>query len=436
MAFSASSPKEGMHFSDRANATLFPTDDPTLISFDYGAPGPTLLPTSLITLAAAARFARPDASNALQYGPVTGDKEFRYELARFLRREYGDEDVDMERLVVTSGATQAFFNLVTIFTNPATVFLLEDPTYFLAAKMLRDHRIPSSRMVAIETDAETGIRVDLLSTALDSLSARDPQPPDVAGTYPYVLYLVPTHSNPTGSTVPTPHREEILRLARKHNILVICDDVYQLLHYDTATPPPKRLVAFDDLAGETGGNVISNCSFSKIFAPGARLGWIEAPKRIVDAIKLAAVSYSGGSPNHLTSNLLIPLLHDNHLHTHLTHLRTQYSARLTAMLTALDTHLGSTPGVKIHRPKGGYFVWVELPADVDTTLLRKRVVEGLQSGEVGQQRVTFKQGADFSMSGDGCRNALRLAFAYYEPEVIAEGVRRLALVLRAVGVGV
>ncbi|TPX64353.1 hypothetical protein SpCBS45565_g05957 [Spizellomyces sp. 'palustris'] len=424
----------------KEDATLFPTDDPTLISFDYGAPGPDLLPVKLIPIAAQTRFARDDADHVLQYGPVLGDKEFRVELARFLTKEYDNVPVNYENLAVTSGATQSFFNIITLFTHSKTIFLVEDPTYFLAIRMLADHGVSGDRLIPIPTD-EHGLQVDAVAETLSRLSSTqsDSCPP---GRYPYLLYLVPNHNNPTGSTLTSTRREQLVQLARKHNVLVVCDDVYNLLHYDSTTPPPKRVVAYDDLKGS--GNVISNCSFSKIFAPGVRVGWIEAAAGIIKRLAGSGVMYSGkhrydsyhvktvmskplslgGSPNHMTTGLLTSLFQTSHFSQNLASLRTTYATRMHAMITTLQTHL--PPTAHLVPPKGGYFIWITLPPHINTTQLKQALFSSSTTTNPAfpslvKERLSFKPGSEFSLKGDTCQNCLRLSFAYYDVSLLVEG---------------
>ncbi|KNC99088.1 uncharacterized protein SPPG_06034 [Spizellomyces punctatus DAOM BR117] len=416
----------------KEDATLFPTDDPTLISFDYGAPGPDLLPVKLIPIAAQTRFARDDADHALQYGPVLGDKEFRVELAKFLTKEYADVPVNYENLAVTSGATQSFFNIITLFTYSKTIFLVEDPTYFLAIRMLADHGFSGDRLIPIPTD-EHGLQVDAVAETLSRLSSTQSDDTCPPGRYPYLLYLVPNHNNPTGSTLISTRREQLVKLARKHNVLVVCDDVYNLLHYDPTTPPTKRVVAYDDLKGS--GNVISNCSFSKIFAPGVRVGWIEAATGIINRLAGSGVMYSGGSPNHLTTGLLTSLLQTSHFSQNLVSLRTTYATRMNAMITTLQTHL--PPTAHFVPPKGGYFIWITLPPHINTTQLKQALFSSSTTANpvfssLVKERVSFKPGAEFSLKGDTCQNCLRLSFAYYDVNILVEGCKRLCRVLKSV----
>nr|KAJ3422816.1 Transmembrane protein 19 [Polyrhizophydium stewartii] len=271
------------------DTTLFPTDERSdWVAFEYGAPGPDLLPTQLLAAAAQHRLSQPDAHTSLQYGPVLGDLRFRRELAAFLTRQYGRESnpVVAENLCITNGASQSFSNLITLFAGPDTTIYIENPTYFLAIRVLEDHGIPRSDLVAVPVDAN-GIRVDVLEQRLQQAKpAKHRQSPEQPAPHPKrfanVLYLVPTYSNPTGATLPLERRRALVKLAREHDMLVICDDIYQMLHFEEplaeagsvelprGSLPPPRIVALDpalDPESSEFGNIVSNGSFSKLLAP-------------------------------------------------------------------------------------------------------------------------------------------------------------------------
>ncbi|KAJ3033688.1 hypothetical protein HDV00_005907 [Rhizophlyctis rosea] len=423
-----------------ADSILFPTDDPSWIRFEFGAPHFSLLPTELMARATVERLGRSDAARAMQYGPVLGSLEYREELAKFLTREYNDVPVAVENLATTNGASQSFFDIVTWFATKNTKILIENPTYFLAIRMLQDHGIPPSNMFPLATDDE-GIMLDSLESTLGDLRAADPsassQTSNGLKRFPYILYCVATYSNPRGSTLPDDRRRRLVELAKKYDILVVSDDVYQTLHFDPANPPPPRLCTYDDLKGF--GNVISNGSFSKILAPGVRLGWVEAGRGLIRQIESSGLMYSGGSPNHYTSNIITTAMCNNSLSDHLAHLRKTYLANKTAVVENLKRNLPSTVTLASD-PSGGFFIWINLPPTVDTfELLRILKSENedelvLTNGErrkVNKEKVTYAAGKGF-VTDDGYGNCLRLSYAYYLKDDLVEGVERLCRVLQSV----
>ncbi|KAI8811038.1 pyridoxal phosphate-dependent transferase [Cladochytrium replicatum] len=456
------SSQDGTHQYQMEDLTLYPTDDPDYIQFEFGAPGPDLAPTDLIATAATDCFSSGDGANYLQYGPILGSKELRDELASFLSVEYRSA-VSGENLVLTNGASGSFSNIITWFTSPDTEILIENPTYFLAIRTLEDHGFVRSKMHTLHTDPDTGIDPAFLRAKLESLPQRPLGHSGVSSgawtRYPYLLYLVPTFSNPTGATIPEAHRAEIVELARKHNVLIVCDDIYEIMYYGESSRPPKRIAAFDQdpspIGSWGGGNVISNCTFSKIFAPGLRLGWIEASPAIVDQCRRSGLLYSGGTPNHTASGIALALIRNGGLQSHLNRLRKTYRNRRDVLYKALEQQAPKSIVSKIHAPLGGFFIWIELnrSAVLDTKKLLDSVLPTDKSSAV-MSRVEGKheKDADTIASYEGIvvprvkasfapgnifspdrtfGHCLRLSFAHYEEEQLELGCSRLCSVLNA-----
>ncbi|KAJ3049923.1 hypothetical protein HK097_009097, partial [Rhizophlyctis rosea] len=414
--------------------------DPSWIRFEFGAPHPSLLPKDLLVQATLERLGRDDAARALQYGPVLGDLEYREELAKFLTREYNGGPVSVENLATTNGASQSFFNIITWFASKDTKILIENPTYFLAIRMLQDHQIPTKNLIPIPTDS-SGLSISHLSQTLSTLQTTTPPPSSqtIHGLkrFPYILYCVATYSNPRGTTLPDDRRRKLVELAKQYDVLVVSDDVYQTLYFDEGKKPPARLSAYDDLEGF--GNVVSNGSFSKILAPGMRLGWVEAGRGVIQQIRDSGLMYSGGSPNHYTSTIITEAMRNGSLSTHLQTLRKTYAANKTAVVETLKRLLPKAASLESD-PSGGFFIWINLPPTIDTSeLLRILKSESedelvLTNGErrkVRREKVTFAAGKGFVTDG-GYGSSLRLSFAYYEREVLVEGCERLARVLNSV----
>ncbi|KAL2916569.1 Valine--pyruvate aminotransferase [Polyrhizophydium stewartii] len=448
------------------DTTLFPTDERSdWVAFEYGAPGPDLLPTQLLAAAAQHRLSQPDAHTSLQYGPVLGDLRFRRELAAFLTRQYGRESnpVVAENLCITNGASQSFSNLITLFAGPDTTIYIENPTYFLAIRVLEDHGIPRSDLVAVPVDAN-GIRVDVLEQRLQQAKpAKHRQSPEQPAPHPKrfanVLYLVPTYSNPTGATLPLERRRALVKLAREHDMLVICDDIYQMLHFEEplaeagsvelprGSLPPPRIVALDpalDPESSEFGNIVSNGSFSKLLAPGLRVGWTEAPRGITRQLERSGLMYSGGCPSHLTSTLVLSALELGLVDPHVAMLRRVYAQRCGALCRALAANLPA--GCEFALPSGGFFVWikVELRPPLSTSDLARFLVEsadlapqpdgvwaavpGAQS-PIRAERVSVTPGNAFSTNGSH-GSWLRLSFAMHNEDRLVEGAMRLCRVLQ------
>ncbi|KAI8883407.1 PLP-dependent transferase [Backusella circina FSU 941] len=244
------------------------------INFLNGQPSNDILPTDLFLKAAQQTFSQPDAAaTVLQYGHEYGPLDFIHRLSLFLTKEY-KSTVSEKNLLITPGASLSLQHCLSILTRPGTrtkrVFF-QDPTYFLVFDMFLNVGYTRDQFIAIP-DTETGLDVDVLETHLTTEQGAVHD--DI---YDSVLYCVPSHANPTGSILSDEKRARLVALAKKHNMLIICDDVYDILTYQGDVP--KRMVAYDNAGGPP--VVISNCSFSKLLAPGARVGWIETDPLLV-----------------------------------------------------------------------------------------------------------------------------------------------------------
>lgn len=358
---------------------------PGFIDLGRGDPQFELLPLEMLRDAAAHRLGR-DEREFLQYGAEQGDGYFRAALAAFLTPRYGFQ-VLHDDLLITAGISSALDLLCTLFTQPGDTIFVEEPSYFLALKIFADHGL---RVASIRTD-EAGLAVDDLIRALGEAT-------------PKFLYTIPTFQNPSGHTLPAERRQQVIELAQKHGFLVIADEVYQFLAY-TQTPPTSFAAHIDS------GHVIAVNSFSKILAPGLRLGWLHAHPAIIQKITACGLLDSGGGLNPFTSAIVRSLVENGDLDRNIETLVQTYNQRVQAMDRFLRTHL---PAAEFSTPHGGYFFWLRLPG-VDTQELRKRA----QGHQVG-----LRQGSLFS-SQNGLRDYFRLSISFYGVDEIEQGILRL-----------
>lgn len=365
------------------------------INFGVGQPSSDLLPVELMRCASESFYTSAQALE-LNYGEMQGDSRFRHVLSEFLTNAYGSP-ADLDELLVTSGNSTALDFVCERFTKPGDVVLVEEPSYFLAFQIFHDHGL---EIVSIPTDQD-GLNVDVLEKVLVDTSAT-------------MLYTIPSFHNPGGQTLSASRRERLLQLSLDHDFLIVADEVYQLLY--TGSPPPPAFGARTDE-----GRVISLGSFSKILAPGLRLGWIQTSTDLMAVLLESGSLNSGGSFNHLTSHVVRHAIELGLLDAHIEFLRTAFKERIDAMDEALHEYLGRR--ATWVKPEGGYFFWLEFPAGTRCAEIRKRAAE-YQTG--------FQPGQVFSNKA-GLENCLRLSFAHYGVDDIHEGVRRVARMLKDAG---
>jgi 2-aminoadipate transaminase len=228
---------------------------------------------------------------------------------------------------------------------------------------------------------------------------------------PAFLYTIATFQNPSGRTMSEARRHRVAEIARERNLLVLEDDPYGLVRYE-GTAPPLLL----DLAG--GEHVAYASSFSKTIAPGVRVGYFVLPPELAAQVEALAVS-TYISPPFLTQATVFEFLRRGNFDPNLVRVSGLLQARRDAMLDALARELPAEASWT--RPEGGYFIWLDLPAGTDTAdLLPRAEAAG----------VTYVKGTDFFPRGHGGESSLRLAFSFVSPDEIADGVARLAGLLR------
>lgn len=368
---------------------------PGVVDLGVGQPQDAILPVELVSRAMTTAAERRQR-HPLQYGVERGDGQLRAALAEFLTERYAVR-VDGEQLLISNGNSQAIDLCCGVLTQPGDVVFVEEPTYFLALRIFADHGL---RVVGIPVD-DDGLRIDALETELATHSPR-------------LLYCIPTGHNPTGASMPVERRRRLVELARQHGFLVLADEVYQLLDYAGSAPEP--LAAHVD-----SGVVLSLGTFSKILAPGLRLGWIQASEELLDALSARGQLISGGGLNPFAAALVAPILDDGGVADYLDGLREVLHGRLVAMDEALQAHLPH--GAHYRRPDAGYFFWLRFPEEIETAAVRPAA---LAAG------VGFQPGPAFSTRG-GSVNCLRLSFSYYDDATIRTAVDTLCRTFASFG---
>lgn len=357
------------------------------INLGIGQPSADLLPVDLLRRASESFFntAQPFELN---YGVLEGDERFLESLAGFLGEEY-DATVRPESLFVTAGNSQALDFVSTVFSKSGETVFVEEPSYFLAFQIFRDHGL---NVVGVPVD-DDGMRIDALEARLKENT-------------PAFVYTIPSYHNPGGHCMSTERRVRLIELSQQHGFLIVADEVYQLLHYYDEPPPAFGTMIESD-------TVLSLGSFSKILAPAMRLGWIQTGPELRRRLLENGFINSGGSINHYASHIVRHAIDMGLQRKHVGELRRAYRSRVEVMQDSLQSTFGDLATWR--RPDGGYFFWLRFAAAVDTAALRERAGE-LQTG--------FQHGSVFSRDGR-LSNFLRLSFAHYDEDDIREGIARL-----------
>jgi 2-aminoadipate transaminase len=371
-----------------------------IIDLGWGHPDPALLPIEAIQLAAARVLERYGAG-ALTYGHAAGPGPF----LEWVAERLGEVDArapDPGAIVATAGNSHALDQVVSMLTSPGDVVLVEDPTYHLASRILRDHPV---ELVAVPAD-EQGLRTDALAEALEALrpTARRPR----------LLYTVPTFHNPTGVSLTSERRRALVDLATGAGLTIVEDDAYRELSYEG--PPPASLWS---LAPD--GVVVRLVSFSKSLAPGLRAGCIVSDSATTQRFVTSGVLDSGGGISHFSCLLVAECGRSGTYTENVGRLRAAYRQRRDALVDALTVAVGHRGAWTV--PGGGYFVWITLEDVVRATdLLRRAESHG----------TSFVPGEVFHLDRISGRSSLRLGFTLYSPAMLVEAGARLGRALAEV----
>jgi DNA-binding transcriptional MocR family regulator len=354
------------------------------ISLARGVPAPECIPVEELAECARAAILN-DGATALSYGPSGGYAPLR----QWIAERHG---VEPGRVVVTNGSLQGFVFLAELLAADGARVLVEAPTYDRPLRILDG--LGADVTAVPQTDE--GIDVDALAAELQS------------GAQPAFLYVIPTFQNPSGRTLGADGRRRLADLAAEHDLLVLEDDPYGLVRFEGVPPPTLH-----ELDG--GERVSYSSSFSKIVAPGVRVGYLVLPASLAARVEALATS-TYITPSLLSQATVYEFLRRGALERNLQLVRSLLKARRDALLGALDEHFAAA-GARWTRPEGGYFVWLDLPDGIDAAEL-------LAAAE--RLGVTFVPGPDFFPRGGGGRSAARLAFSFASPAQLAEAVSRLA----------
>nr|VFK28531.1 MAG: DNA-binding transcriptional regulator, MocR family, contains an aminotransferase domain [Candidatus Kentron sp. MB]VFK33092.1 MAG: DNA-binding transcriptional regulator, MocR family, contains an aminotransferase domain [Candidatus Kentron sp. MB]VFK76051.1 MAG: DNA-binding transcriptional regulator, MocR family, contains an aminotransferase domain [Candidatus Kentron sp. MB] len=364
-----------------------------IYDLNVGQPCPQLLPSELLYSADRTRIKDP---TFLQYAANQGYFSFRKEQAAFLSSETGD-DVTADELLITTGNSSAIHLIGTHIAsthNTRPLALVESPTYQFGVNILA---ACGFEIRAIPVD-EGGIVVKEIERLLTEEQLR-----------PALVFTIPSYQNPTGVNLRPERRQRLIQLADTYGFYILADEAYQLLSFP-GTKTDSAL-AIEDTTEK--GVVFTIGTFSKIFAPAIRLGWVQARPPLIQGLLEHPLLISGGGMNSVMAGWIEPLMTNGAVRAYLGELRQELYLRYQHLLRAVKEKLPEFH--IITEPCGGYYLWCKLQEQLDSSILHELAMQNYH--------VNFRTGARCNTSPD----YLRLCFAYHTPAEIDEGIRLLAL---------
>lgn len=372
------------------------TRRPDIISFAGGLPSPESFPVAELKKIVCEIFESDDAYQALQYGTTEGDTRLRELLVERYRKQ--GLKIDINNLIITTASQQGLDLLPKIFINPGDKIICGLPSYLGGISAFGFY---GAKMEGISLDQQ-GMRSDLLEEKLKKMKA--------FGEKPKFIYTIPDFQNPAGITMPEKRRQEIIDLARKYDVLIVEDSPYRELRFEGK--PQRMIYAMDNT-----GQVISIGTFSKILAPGFRIGWLIAHEAIIEKIVIAKQT-ADLCTSPFVQKIAAGYLETGVFDSHLNKIINTYREKRDIMLSALREHM--PPGVSWTEPSGGLFLFLTLPDYMDAEELFMQAIN---------EKVAFVLGNVFYCDGCG-RNTMRLNFSYASKEMNIEGIKRLSKAIR------
>ena len=372
--------------------------DPELISLGVGAPAPEALPIDTLREIANDVLRRDGRGiEALQYGPNTGVKDLQEVIVEQLLAPNGIK-ADPKHIMVTVGGMEALTMACELFIDAGDVILVERPTFVQAVETFQ---MFEAKCIGVEMDEDGLILEDLI----DKIKRYKPK----------MLYTIPSFQNPSGRTLTLERRMRLAEIAAMYDIMILEDDPYREIRYSGKDLPPIK--AFD-----TTGHVLFANSFSKCFSAGSRLGYMIANDDqmmlYLQGIKTAMNSHTTLLPQILCAEFF----KRGYYPAHRKMICDLYRERRDVMMECIEAYFPK--GTKFTRPDGGLFTWVQLPGNLNTTLLHD---EALARPDI---KVKYVAGEKFFPDGgEPVKNCMRISFGAIPPEKIRLGTQRLCKLL-------
>lgn len=367
------------------------TQRPDIISFAGGLPDPSLFPIAELTQVTT-EVLEKEGTIALQYGTTEGDPLLR----KLLVERYQKQGVDIEEknLIITTASQQGLDLVSKIFINPNDTVICGLPSYLGALSAFVSY---GANIEGVRLD-EHGMRSDLLEAKIIELQEK--------GVHPKFIYTIPDFQNPTGITMPEWRRSEIIAVAEKYNILILEDAPYREVRF--AGVPQKTMLEMDK-----SGRVIQLGTFSKVFVPGFRIGWVVANEEIIDKFVVAKQATDLCTPAFV-QRISARFIEKGYLDKNLAVITSAYKQKQEHFIKCLQEYMPKE--VSWTNPEGGLFLFLTLPDYIDATEFFPTAIE---------QKVAYVPGSAFYCDGEG-RNTLRLNFSFMNLENNEEGIKRLA----------
>ncbi len=368
------------------------TENRKVLSLAGGLPGPEVFPKEDLARIAS-RVIEELGDSALQYSPTLGVMPFREAVADFVRSK-GVKVLSDDRVAVTTGSQEAIYLLAMTLINPKDAIIVESPTYLAALNVFRYY---GAEFVSVPLD-ENGMKTELLEDKIKEAKSK--------GLNVKLVYTVATCHNPTGVIMPDDRRKELLEVASKYDLLVIEDDPYSFFVFDEVPFTPLKTL-------DSEGRVIYLGTFSKILAPGLRLGYMVADRQITRMVELAKQMVDLHSST-LSQYIALYALKEGVVERTIQKARVVYREKRDIMVESLEKYMPE--GSHWFKPRGGLFAFIYLPDGVDTSDMLPMAIE---------RGVAYVPGRSFFSDGSGV-NAMRINFSYLPPDKLREGIRLIA----------
>ncbi|MEZ5018551.1 MAG: PLP-dependent aminotransferase family protein [Bacteroidales bacterium] len=371
------------------------TQRPDMISFAGGLPSPDSFPIEDIKRVTA-EVLEQEGKAALQYGTTEGDIKLRTLLAERHRKD--GLNLSPENIIITTGSQQALDLCGKIFINRGDVVICGLPSYLGGLNAFSNY---GAVLKGIQLD-DHGMRPDLLEKTITSLKKE--------GKTIKFIYIIPDFQNPTGVTLPLARRLEIIRIAERHDLIIVEDSPYRDVRF--AGSPEPLMSSLD-----THGRVLTLNTFSKILAPGFRLAWVTGHREIIDKMVTAKQAADLCTPPFV-QKITARYIEQGLLDINLRKTIELYRQRRDYMLKCFREQMPE--GVKWTEPDGGLFLFVTLPPAMDAARLLEKAI---------RKNVAFVCGSVFYCNNEG-HNTMRINFSFADEKDTCEGIRRLAEVIR------